>query len=467
MAERTPGGIRIRDLSANPGEMQTKGVKEIDHAMIERGEVIDLPQTNEKGKRVTFQVRPVLGMKAAFEKSVTGKGKGGALQVYTCSGHWLMGSASLTEKYIAYNHGSPAFTIYKGGSDYRIDFHVEGVRVMSEESSSRPGVIGQALSFSEEKLASITLALGSVTWRFGAVTVPNFVNSAPDAALDEESRWFRKALTASVGLLGLLALVTAIWPASQKTEELIPIQFTKLVMKSQSQPQPKEAQNTPTEQQNTNAPKKAEQTKVAQAFRAKALQNAVSGLLKGGMTTLLAQSDFVSGKNASADAKKMFGSKSDALKAPTGSNMNAPVVAVAAVGGESGPNGAGYRKSQHAEVAGQGKNHVAMDTAGSSVEEGLTKDEVGEVIHRHLSEVRYCYESAMIRTPDIEGKLVMDFMIGGNGLVKASSVKQSTLPDPRLDDCILRRLMTWKFPQTKGGVDVAVSYPFIFKTLGR
>ena len=103
----------------------------------------------------------------------------------------------------------------------------------------------------------------------------------------------------------------------------------------------------------------------------------------------------------------------------------------------------------------------------SSVDEGLTKDEVGEVIHKHLSEVRYCYESAMIRSPDIEGKLMTDFTINGQGIVKSADVKSSTLPDPRLDDCIIRRLVTWKFPKPRGGVDVAVAYPFIFKSLGR
>jgi TonB family protein len=108
-----------------------------------------------------------------------------------------------------------------------------------------------------------------------------------------------------------------------------------------------------------------------------------------------------------------------------------------------------------------------MDTGSSTVEQGLTKDEVGEVIHKHLSEVRYCYESAMIRSPDIEGKLLVSFVIGGTGMVKSSEVKSSTLSDARLDDCILRRLGTWKFPTPRGGIDVAVTYPFIFKTLGR
>lgn len=99
----------------------------------------------------------------------------------------------------------------------------------------------------------------------------------------------------------------------------------------------------------------------------------------------------------------------------------------------------------------------------------MTKDEVGKVIHAHISEIRYCYEAAMIRTPDIEGKLVLDFTIGGSGAVKeAAAVKESSLNQARLDDCILRRLTKWSFPKPNGGVDVAVSYPvFPLKALKR
>ena len=68
-----------------------------------------------------------------------------------------------------------------------------------------------------------------------------------------------------------------------------------------------------------------------------------------------------------------------------------------------------------AGISGDRVESIALDTTGSSVDEGLTKDEVGEVIHRHLSEVRYCYESSILRTPDLEGKLVMGFTIGATG----------------------------------------------------
>jgi outer membrane biosynthesis protein TonB len=290
---------------------------------------------------------------------------------------------------------------------------------------------------------------------------------AHDAA---DARWFRRALQGAAVALGAFVVTAWLWPkTAPKEQELVPAQFTKIVMT-----QPKKLAAAPAASSAASPSKtvtKAQDAAVIQAFRAKALQSAVSGLLKGGMTRLLAQSDVVAGARDTSNARRLFDFASKDLRAsnPRGGPADAHAVAVAGIGGDAGAGGSGvgYRKGEKAGVSGQGKSLVALDTLGAAVEEGLTKDEVGEVIHRHLSELRYCYEAAMIRSPDVEGKLVIDFTIGGAGAVKTSAIKQSTLPDPRLDDCIIRRLVTWKFPYPKGGIDVAVTYPFIFKALGR
>jgi len=287
----------------------------------------------------------------------------------------------------------------------------------------------------------------------------------------DEVKPFKNALKYAAVIFGAFTIAAWLWPkvTPLPTEELIPPQFAKLVLTPiKKQPEPAGSRSGGSQVKVT----KAKDAAVVQAFRAKALQSAVSGLLKGGMTTLLAQSDFVTGTAASAGARRIFNTKHQAL-VPTAQAtglMNGRQVKVAGVGGAgagAGGAGVGYGKGAHAGVAGQGTSQVSMDIEGSKVEEGLTKDEVGAVIHSHLSEIRYCYESAMIRTPDIEGKLIVDFIISSAGSVKSTAVKNSTLSDPRLDDCILRRLATWKFPQPKGKIDVAVTYPFIFKTLGR
>ncbi len=307
------------------------------------------------------------------------------------------------------------------------------------------------------------------------VTNPSLIPDIPAIdpariATDPELAWFKKALQISGGVLALVVGISWLWPRAQpKTEELIPPQFAKIVM-TQPKKEPSGSQGRAGSSQ--NAATKAKDAAVVQAFRAKALQNSISGLLKGGLTTLLAQSDYAAGSGKSADARTMFNSKSSGLQAtgPMTGNMdgrNVQVAALGAGGGGLGGTGVGYGKGEKAGVAGQGKGFVSMDVPGANVEEGLTKDEVGAVIHAHMSEIRYCYESSMIRSPDLEGKLIIDFTIGAAGAVKSASVKSSTLSDPRLDDCVLRRLLGWKFPNPKGGIDVAVTYPFIFKSLGR
>ncbi len=272
---------------------------------------------------------------------------------------------------------------------------------------------------------------------------------------------FKKALEIATAALGAFLILTWVWPKPKDNpNELIPPQYAKIVLsKAFSKPASAESSSLP-------GAKSKSAAAVTEAFRAKALKSAVNGLLKGGMTQLLAESDFVTGNRASTEARRIFDSKSNALQ-PSSQDIgsfNNKSAKVALLGG--GGKGA-YGKGVRAGVSGQGHAFVGMDLGNSTVEEGLTKDEVGEVIHSHMSEIRYCYESAMIRNPSVEGKLVMDFTIVGNGLVKSAEAKNSTLSDPRMDDCILRRLLTWKFPQPKGGVDVAVSYPFIFKALGR
>ncbi len=457
--------MRIRNIATRVGEIQHHAVREVSEQMIRDGAIVELPQEDGSDpSKFTVKIRPVSDLKPAFEQAVD---QGGELQVYSCIGNWVLGSTSLGESFTARTRSENFFRIQKAGGRYQIRFLIDGTHVISEDHQVASS--GQSIELSRDELLATTFRNGSLSWRFSAFNAPALSESTT-VRLDPESVWFKKSLRyAAIAFAAFLA-ATLLWPKPEKKEEeLVPPQFAQIVMKKQ----PSKASAAPAESGPSGgkqAVRKAQDTAVVQAFRAQALQNAVSGLLKGGMTRLLAQSDLVSGH--SGEAKNLFNQKSKALQA-TAPNTGAgadPNVKVAALGGEgngAGGKGVGYRKGGNAKVAGQGQSLIDMDTFGSTVDEGLTKDEVGEVIHRHLSEVRYCYESAMLRTPDIEGKLMVAFTIGGNGSVKTASAKSSTLPDPRLDDCIIRRLMSWKFPNPRGGVDVSVTYPFIFKTLGR
>jgi outer membrane biosynthesis protein TonB len=204
----------------------------------------------------------------------------------------------------------------------------------------------------------------------------------------------------------------------------------------------------------------------AAAVKAKALREAL-----GGSAMALASKNVQNADNMSAAIPDQKGGSQDAAFAPTevqAGNVNT-AVRVGTIGGKNGgrEGGVGYAVGEHAKLKGQGGSFVAMQTNDSVVDEGLTKEEVGAVIHAHMGEVRYCHEASMLANPKIEGKLMLQFGINPQGIVSTVSVQSTTLPERKLTDCVMTRLKTWRFPRPKGGIHVTVSYPFLFKTLGK
>ncbi len=119
-------------------------------------------------------------------------------------------------------------------------------------------------------------------------------------------------------------------------------------------------------------------------------------------------------------------------------------------------------------IKGKLSGDIIDNTAMPSMsEKGLLADEVGQIIHKHMDSIRYCHEAAIIAQPNISGRVVVRFVIGGSGSVKKVSITSSTLPSDQLSNCIMRKLSTFRFPKPKGGIDVSVDYPFIFKMLGQ
>lgn len=98
---------------------------------------------------------------------------------------------------------------------------------------------------------------------------------------------------------------------------------------------------------------------------------------------------------------------------------------------------------------------------------GLDRDLIADVINRNLGQVRFCYEQGLQGDPALAGRVAVDFTIGGQGQVKVASMGSTTLNSKIVEDCILLRLKTWKFPLPEGGTDVKVSYPFALRRTGQ
>lgn len=112
-----------------------------------------------------------------------------------------------------------------------------------------------------------------------------------------------------------------------------------------------------------------------------------------------------------------------------------------------------------------GTGDVAMVDEETVIEGGLDRDVIADVIRRNLGQIRYCYERQLSSNPELYGKLLVKFTINAGGSVMEPKIDNTTLKSAMVEGCVLRRMAGWKFPLPKGGTQVRVSYPFLFKAL--
>ncbi|MBX3018695.1 MAG: AgmX/PglI C-terminal domain-containing protein [Bdellovibrionaceae bacterium] len=158
-------------------------------------------------------------------------------------------------------------------------------------------------------------------------------------------------------------------------------------------------------------------------------------------------------------------------------NIYAKGLVAAPLGAGGNIKGAGGygTKGKGGGQAGYGTTSLLGATGGTSmalvseatIDGGLDRDAIAAVINRNLGQVRFCYEQGLQGTPSLAGRVAVDFTIGGNGMVKTASVANTSLGSKIVEDCIVLRLKSWKFPLPQNGVDVKVSYPFVLRRAGQ
>ena len=136
------------------------------------------------------------------------------------------------------------------------------------------------------------------------------------------------------------------------------------------------------------------------------------------------------------------------------------------IGGLGSGTGRGSGGRGDIDLGGRGKGATRIIPGKTIVEGSLSKEEIGRVIRRYLNQIKYCYEKELQKNPNLYGKVVVMFQIGGTGNVNEASVVQSSLNDNNCEECVLRIIRRLRFPQPRGGGIVVVTYPFIFQQSG-
>jgi len=96
-------------------------------------------------------------------------------------------------------------------------------------------------------------------------------------------------------------------------------------------------------------------------------------------------------------------------------------------------------------------------------DEGLSKMQIRDEVRNHLPQIRQCYETALTKNSQLEGRFAVRFVIDAQGqVIEATQASDaSTLLDEALSACILSEAKRFKFTPPQGGGFVKVTYPFI------
>ncbi|MBK7891367.1 MAG: AgmX/PglI C-terminal domain-containing protein [Bdellovibrionales bacterium] len=293
-----------------------------------------------------------------------------------------------------------------------------------------------------------------------AVTLKNEVVSA-----ENDKNWRLSVSAVALGAIVFLSIVMTRPLENAKLEQQLKQQVVQIVKNIPVKPQPvQQAVSKTVETTQTVKPT----NKTATIKRMGAL--AVLGSLKTG-----SQKGGLNLGAVNTTAGPGLGGTGGSGGAQTSIYAKGLVAAPLGAGGNMQGGGGYGTKGKGGGQAGYGKLSL-VGSAGTSpiplgreaiIEGGLDRDLIADVVNRNMGQIRFCYEQGLQGDPALAGRVAIGWIIGGNGQVKTASVESTTLNSKLVEDCILLRLRTWKFPLPDGGSDVKVSFPFVLRRTGQ
>jgi len=133
--------------------------------------------------------------------------------------------------------------------------------------------------------------------------------------------------------------------------------------------------------------------------------------------------------------------------------------------GAGGGTGSGYGRGAGGFRGREAKvPHIRSGKA--DVRGSLSKEVIRRIIHRHINEVRFCYEQELNQRPDLQGRVAVKFIISPTGAVQTAASASSTIGNAKVEQCIVSAVRRWTFPSPEGGGIVVVTYPFVLEQTG-
>lgn len=502
--ERTgEGKVRIRSMS---------GLNEVSNAHSEylteaqASEGVRLKFKKKDREEISLEIKAISSMNI-IEHRIKGDSFQYGFTAFRTVGTWNQEISGKLRSFKGDFENKPAFSIAVEGEKAILSAKMDGLDWV-HGGKVKALAVGESIELAAEVFFRGVLRVKYEFWYFSPSAdshrEPMF--EVPQESNDQDL--FKKSVLLTLLIFFLVFGLAKLMSSAPKEEEVIPPQVVKLLIKKK-EPKPvakikqelpedkvqdsKEkplAQSQETSEVKPNeliVPKGGEQKKSPSIPKPEPsrkivrVKNLTAGIMKGGLAKLLDSKQLLNTtklmttKSLTGNSKALSG-----LSAGVGSlSMNLKGVGdkdtkISGFGGNTfaGVKGSpqiGYSDGVKGSLSGSGASQIRFGTEDADVEEGLTREEVGAVIKQHAKEIRLCYEDGKRRSDRVDGHLKLSFTINKIGRVIAVNRLPSSEgegPDAPVGQCVMNRLRGWGFPKPKGGVDVKVSYPFVFRTLG-
>jgi len=108
--------------------------------------------------------------------------------------------------------------------------------------------------------------------------------------------------------------------------------------------------------------------------------------------------------------------------------------------------------------------HVSVELVEISATRGLSKEDIQKVVKRQISSMEICYQKALEKKSNIQGKATLQLVIDSKGQVTKVSLVSSKLKDKDLEQCIIQKIKELTFPAPEGMDKVTATISINLKT---
>ncbi len=109
------------------------------------------------------------------------------------------------------------------------------------------------------------------------------------------------------------------------------------------------------------------------------------------------------------------------------------------------------------------------DASALTISGSVDKRIYRKIIRLHENEIRHCYETELQKDKSLHGNVVTVFIVRPNGHVEKALIKESTLNNKEVEQCVVEHIKTWLFPTSNNrayeeahNIKTQVEYPYEF-----